>query len=184
MERFINIEGQKFNKLTVIKKTIKDAAGSYFWLCKCECGKEVEVRVTHLKHDYIKSCGCLQKEHIGRLCGKNKFESGIADRNSIYGKYRGKALKKGLEYALTMEQFEFLTSSNCYYCGIMPLQKSGGKYNGIYLYNGIDRVDNSIGYIFKNCVACCKHCNFSKRDRSQQEFHEWIDRVVSHRNLK
>lgn len=57
----INIEGQKFNLLTAIRKTGKQTkAKQYFWLCVCDCGKETEVNVGNITSGRTKSCGCLQ----------------------------------------------------------------------------------------------------------------------------
>jgi hypothetical protein len=36
--------------------------------------------------------------------------------------------------------------------------------------NGIDRINNKIAYIIKNCVSCCSVCNFMKRDISKDVF--------------
>ena len=44
-------------------------------------------------------------------------------------------------------------------------------------YNGIDRVDNKIGYTLKNCVTCCKYCNNAKKDNDVDEFKEWLEYV-------
>lgn len=59
----INIAGQKFGRLTVIKYayTIKKIA---FWLCKCECGNEKIVRGNDLRRGKIKSCGCFRKDNL------------------------------------------------------------------------------------------------------------------------
>ena len=58
--------------------------------------------------------------------------------------------------------------------------KSDNKIYDIYndhKYNGVDRVDNSLGYIKENCVACCKICNNAKSTLSISEWQEWIIRV-------
>ena len=39
-----------------------------------------------------------------------------------------------------------------------------------FLYNGIDRKDNNIGYIIENCVSCCGICNRMKMDMSYDDF--------------
>ena len=51
------------------------------------------------------------------------------------------------------------------------------KQNGDFIYNGLDRIDNSKNHSKENCVACCKYCNYAKRERSFSEFKEWINRV-------
>ena len=47
------------------------------------------------------------------------------------------------------------------------------KENGKFIYNGLDRVDNNLPHTLENCVTCCKHCNYAKRDMSQQKFLEY-----------
>ena len=86
---FIDITGQKFNRLTAIKKAdIKEHfyntdEGSR-WLCKCDCGKLTYVRGTDLRSGRIKSCGCLRDEtamtNLKKLHkGPSKGELIIAD---------------------------------------------------------------------------------------------------------
>ena len=57
-----NLVGQKFGKLTVIKKTNKRRCGCVVWLCKCDCGNFYEAPSVHLKDGHIKSCGCLSSK--------------------------------------------------------------------------------------------------------------------------
>ena len=33
-----------------------------WWLCRCECGKQVEVRTDQLVRDVARSCGCLHQD--------------------------------------------------------------------------------------------------------------------------
>lgn len=73
MSKIIDISGQKFNKLTAIKRAGTDKTGRALWLCKCDCGNTVTVNITDLRTGRRKSCGCLQKERyniIGRRFGK------------------------------------------------------------------------------------------------------------------
>ena len=57
------IEGKKFGKLLVLKKTSnKGKQGRTIYLCKCDCGNEVLVSRDLLTGVKKKSCGCLRKE--------------------------------------------------------------------------------------------------------------------------
>ena len=62
MSNFIDLAGQKFNRLTVIETAGKAKDGNYKWLCKCVCGKEVIVPSARLRKGENQSCGCLNKE--------------------------------------------------------------------------------------------------------------------------
>ena len=68
----IDISGNKYGKLTVIKKVPKPKnkliRGSW-WLCNCECGNEVIVRGNALKTGNTVSCGCSNSK--GELAIRN-----------------------------------------------------------------------------------------------------------------
>lgn len=52
-------------------------------------------------------------------------------------------------------------------------------------YNGIDRIDDSIGYTIDNCVTCCRTCNWAKGNKDYSEFLFYIDRLIKNRkNIK
>lgn len=61
MSKLIDLTGQKFGRLTVIKLHGTKNKTSY-WLCKCDCGNEKIVRASNLKNKHVRSCGCLQQE--------------------------------------------------------------------------------------------------------------------------
>lgn len=62
----IDLTGQKFNKLTVIKEAPKEQRKSnrVTWICRCDCGKEVLVTGKDLKSGNTKSCGCLYSKNL------------------------------------------------------------------------------------------------------------------------
>ena len=79
--------------------------------------------------------------------------------------YKNRAKTNSVDFFLSNEEFERISKSSCFYCG-----KEGP--------NGIDRKDNSKGYILDNCVPCCKHCNYVKGNLSQDDFNTWKNRFV------
>lgn len=56
--------GKRFGALYIIKRTIRpngEKQGNYtYWLCKCDCGKEIVVSRYSLNNGKI-SCGCIKK---------------------------------------------------------------------------------------------------------------------------
>ena len=75
---------------------------------------------------------------------------------------------------------------NCHYCGVEPekISQSSNKnkpYNGDYIYNGIDRIDNNKGYTMDNVVPCCEICNNAKKNLSKVKFISWLDRICVYR---
>lgn len=59
MGKYIDITGQKFNKLTVLSKVQNLSSKKARWLCKCDCGNFTEVSGDNLRNGSVKSCGCL-----------------------------------------------------------------------------------------------------------------------------
>lgn len=57
MGKFEDLTGQKFNRLTVIKR-VKNNKKATKWLCRCDCGNIIEVQAGNLKNGHTKSCGC------------------------------------------------------------------------------------------------------------------------------
>lgn len=55
-----DILGRTFGDLTVVAYD-GNRQGTYFWRCRCKCGKETVVRQNNLLLGHTKSCGCRQK---------------------------------------------------------------------------------------------------------------------------
>ncbi|SDX85350.1 hypothetical protein SAMN05660923_03051 [Tepidimicrobium xylanilyticum] len=63
MSRRLELEGQKFGRLTVLGfHDVDPKRKESRWLCKCECGNKRIVRGWKLTSGHTKSCGCLNKE--------------------------------------------------------------------------------------------------------------------------
>jgi hypothetical protein len=66
-----DIVGQVFGFLTVIGRNLsrRDSSGKHsFWICRCECGKELSVNKGHLLSGRQKSCGCKNNSVSESLC--------------------------------------------------------------------------------------------------------------------
>lgn len=57
--------GQTFGRLTVTRR-VEGKHRRTVWLCKCECGKMIEVISSYLQSGDTRSCGCLPKGNIVR----------------------------------------------------------------------------------------------------------------------
>lgn len=70
MPPFKDIIGMKFGRLTVIKLAYTKRASKilYYYLCKCDCGKEHIVLKSSLLNGLTKSCGCYNNEVRAEKC--------------------------------------------------------------------------------------------------------------------
>jgi hypothetical protein len=116
----------------------------------------------------------------------SRLPDGEASFNEIYGVYKSRAGKKGFAFELTKEQFKEITSQDCFYCGKAPSHISHpGRYPGNYLYNSIDREDNSRGYILGNCIPACGDCNKMRNTfLTVDEMKVAMQAVLEYRNRK
>lgn len=58
--RFIDLTGQRFGKLTVLKRNEEnDNTGHPLWICQCDCGNLHITSGEALKQGRTQSCGCL-----------------------------------------------------------------------------------------------------------------------------
>lgn len=66
MTRKLELTGEKFGRLTVIRRVESNRKGNTQWLCLCDCGNETVAVGYTLKNGNKKSCGCLQRERTGK----------------------------------------------------------------------------------------------------------------------
>lgn len=65
MSRLIDLTGQQFGYLTVIKR-VENVGKQVRWLCRCKCGNEKIVYGTNLRRGLTTSCGCYRKEKLAQ----------------------------------------------------------------------------------------------------------------------
>ena len=145
----MGIEGNKYNRLTVIEKTKDKTGNSYLWLCKCECGDFVKVKKWNFTSGNTKSCGCLKIESTITM-SKGNIVHGMS-RTRIYRVWE--AMKRRCDNPVS-ERHSNYGGRGITYCD------EWGEFEGFYkwaLSNGyeerltIDRIDNNGNYEPINC---------------------------------
>jgi hypothetical protein len=107
---------------------------------------------------------------------RNKRREGMEQRRQQrhmlckFNDYAKDAKEREYSFNLSLEQFWTIKRQPCVYCGQEPDPKKG---------NGIDRVDNDIGYEPDNCVPCCTICNLMKRALSLDDFSAKIKKIAA-----
>ncbi len=163
--------GKRYGGLTVIKQIGSNSSRQITWVCKCDCGVTTIVSGTLLRTGQKRSCGCFLKEDFQVLQGMPEGEAAF---NKLYRDLKRSAAKRNKLWALSEEEVRTLTSQHCYYCGAEPSQFAIKNNNGSYQYNGLDRIDNALGYTVDNVVPCCGFCNRARGSKTQREFLEWF----------
>lgn len=176
--------GKKIGKLTVMEKgpskLYKNGKQKRTWKCICDCGNIAHVVTQSLRDKTSTSCGCNKRY-------EDKTEPAII---SLLREYKNSAKSRNLEFKLSRKEFENITQGACIYCGCAPSQstklygRGKNKWRIEYIYNGIDRIDNLKGYVSGNVASCCKFCNYSKRNRTKEQFLSWVDKIYEYQHNK
>lgn len=144
MGKFLDIKNKRFGRLVALErdKTSKRTK----WLCKCDCGNEKLIQLTHLQSGATTSCGCYQKEIANKSNSKhNKTHTSLHNRwksmrqrclnpnNKSYKNYGARGI------SICEEWSDF---NNFYNWAL----NSGYEEN-----LELDRIDNNKGYTPQNC---------------------------------
>lgn len=92
----------------------------------------------------------------------------VGDRHRQYAMYKYRARLKGRPFFIEYPTFLDLVSKPCHYCGGVS--------------TGLDRVDNSEGYVISNVCPCCVTCNMMKYNRLRDVFISQCMQISSWRN--
>ena len=104
-----------------------------------------------------------------------KYQADARDKGKVNGtiklrSVRKSATQRNISFHIGIKWFrEHIMGKPCIYCG-------GDSHNGM------DRLDNSIGYEPENCVPCCHWCNVIKFTYSVSEMLEHIKKILLHYN--
>lgn len=181
--------GQKFGKLVFKNPTGEKQGHHLLWNLSCDCGGNVNAIPCNVSSGKIKSCGCLRS-----AAAREAARSGIKGRRYApiissartvwFGTYSSE---------LEFEMFYKLSQLPCHYCGRPPYRifnvasmtsnhynSDNQKNNGNFIYNGLDRVDSSLGHTLDNIVPCCYECNRAKSNMTVDSFLELIKLIYQH----
>lgn len=150
MGKFVDLTGQRFEKLVVIRRAENTSYGHPQWLCQCDCGNQTIVLGAHLRSGHTKSCGCMHKIQAKKMSQMN-FRHGMSHTRI---------------HNIWMTMIQRTTNENCRCAdryikrGITICDDWKNSFESFYewsMANGykddltIDRIDNDKGYYPENC---------------------------------
>lgn len=138
--------GSKINGAVLLEPTQVELDGRVYpaWVCRLDQDEIKIIKERDLRRRKGTRTGPLQ-----------------ASMNRIFFGYKDRCRKRNIYFELSMEDFKRLTQQACVYCNKPP---SNGGRKEIFVYNGIDRKNNSRGYTVANSVPACAECNQIKSD--------------------
>lgn len=87
MGKKIDLTGQIFGRLKVIKEVEKTKYGHISWLCECSCENHTQTicSTNSLRSNKVKSCGCISIERLIKFNKENKKKYNTYDLTGEYG---------------------------------------------------------------------------------------------------
>lgn len=147
----------------------------------CSCGNDFKLRETNSfeSFDDLRCGNCKRLSRVKDYIGERY----------VFRRIKWDAKKAGRSFNLSFDWFIEQCHLPCHYCNRKDINSVtvSSKIPGEVLlanfrYNGLDRVDNSVGYEETNCVPCCVVCNRAKNSMPYNEFIEYIRGLVNHQN--
>ena len=81
MAKAMDLTGQKFGKLTALRRVENGKDGKVKWECVCECGNHKIISSGDLKSGCVKSCGCLLSPS---LIGKRFGNLTVIEKHGVH----------------------------------------------------------------------------------------------------
>ena len=136
------------------------------------CGKDLPIPTEGFRKDGVQRCGdCYEKlkdiEKKRIRDPRNYRKESKENLGRYYSDYQANARKRGILFDLEFDVFCALITKPCDYCNALCEEE----------VNGIDRVNNDIGYVIENAVPCCGMCNKMKSDYTLEQFKSQIVRI-------
>lgn len=172
-------------------KFITKATKKNYSIFECTCGNQKEIRNDHVRHGYIKSCGCLRREKSAEAAKKltHREKHGFASsstygiwcslkqrcrnpNNKFFPYYGG----RGIDYCERWEKFENFLSD------------MGERPEGLT----IERIENSLGYSPENCKWATRKeqqrnrrgCVYVEHNGQRKTLIEWYEELgIPHQTL-
>ena len=139
MSRLIDLTGQRFGRLTVLRRD--NDTSPVYWRCQCDCGNVVVAQGGHLKTGNVSSCKCLARENTSRRslkhgkhntpeykCWQQLKERCLNTKGKDYHRYGARGITVHPEWAESFEAF---------------LAHIGPRPAG---FKSVDRINNAKGY--------------------------------------
>lgn len=165
--KIINLQGQKFGKLTALRDSGKRTLEHKYviWVCLCACGNFTETSSSSLRSGGTRSCGCLRRENGF----KRMFKHGEA-RTRLYRIWKSMKSrccnlkahnykrygKRGIQVCIEWKE-DFLSFRNW--------ALNNGYTNNLT----IDRIDNDGNYEPSNCQWITQSENTKKGSKNLKE---------------
>ena len=159
MGKVVDLTGQRFGRLTVIRRSGTGKNRQSQWFCKCDCGADVFALSHNLISGNTKSCGCLRVDMAKEQHTKHGFK-----HHPLYEVWKNMLSRC---YNTMNPSFRYYGGRGVFVCDewkgdpscFIGWSVSHGWKPGLQL----DRINNSKGYSPGNCHFVTPRDNINNR---------------------
>lgn len=159
MGKFIDLTGQVFGRLTVLRSAGENTCRCLLWACKCECGREIIVRGDSLRNGRTHSCNCLQKE------SRTTHGQSYSRHYRLWMSAKSRAKKAGVPFELELQDIPPIPE----FCPVLHLRLGFGYKVPTDRSPTLDRIDPKGGYTPRNVRIISRRANMLKSDATLHE---------------
>lgn len=149
MSKKIDLTGQRFNQLLVIKESGRNKEGKVIWLCKCDCGNYHKTLGKYLRNGNATSCGCRRKKILAETTQRQTTHKMINTR--LYTIWRGMRQRCNNVNSCSYQNYGGRGISICEEWNDFMKFYKWSINNGYEEHLTIDRIDNNGNYEPNNC---------------------------------
>ena len=161
MRKKLDLRGQPFGKLTVLRENGRDKRNKVLWLCRCECGNEVTVRGDSLRSWHTTSCGCYNRERLVETHTTHGMR-----KTRLYSVWSAMLRRAGATKGASEEVKRAYQDRGITVCDGWLIFENFRDWALSHGYSDdleIDRRDNDKGYCPENCWWVSKRENTNNR---------------------
>lgn len=180
----IDLSGQRFGKLVVLKEAPASIRNLAMWECLCDCGNKIIISGYYLRQGRRKSCGCQNNRHCGKSNPKWTGYEEIS--GSYWHRVKQGAKSRELVLEITIRDAWDLYCKQQGKCALsgrqLTISGSDKKWrNDLKTQTAsLDRIDSSKGYTMENVQWVHKDINRIKMDLELDYFIQLCKEVANH----
>ena len=182
--------GKSINDWTVLGFShLHPTSRNQYWICKCKCGTEKEVKVDNIMDGTSKCCiSCSRQYSQGR--GSYRWKGTSYVNGSYFSSLRAGAKERNIPFHINIEDIEnqlIEQDGKCSYSNLdvkFATKELRSKDLKFVQTASVDRINPENGYTKSNIQIVHKKINAMKIDLTEKEFFEFIRLIVEKQKNK
>ena len=173
MPSFIDLTGQRFGSVVVLKRAANSNRNEVMWICRCDCGNGFTTRARSLRSGETTSCGCARLEHALAAMKKANTKHGASPHRGYTKLYNTWLRMKGRCCNPKNDRYQYYGARGISVCeewkNDFAVFREWALSNGYKEGLSIDRINVNGNY----CPENCRWITMAEQQRNKRPPSEW-----------